>query len=174
MKLEAFSYEVEGKVCVTKAELTNMIRCAETHYDATCRSAALPGPRAFLNGMRNSMRSPGSDAHVDFEAAAEADTSTDWLTTRQLDLLLKILESPSAMPGLHMKVREVYKAVAAEGGRVNAVAIGENRLKADELLGVRCGVCGQEFSGPGQDGEGCAVTLIRHRIAEHVRRSDRG
>lgn len=174
MRLEAFNYEVEGKVVVTKAELQNMIRCAETHYDATCRSTAIPGPRAFLNGMRNSMRSPGSDAHVDFETAAESDTSTDWLTTRQLDLLLKILESPAALPELYWKVHEVYKAVVAEGGRVNAVAIGENRLKADELLGVRCGVCGQEFSGPGPSGESCAVTLIRHRISEHVRRSDRG
>lgn len=170
MKLEAFSYEVEGKVVVTKAELANMIRCAEGHYDATCRSTAIPGPRAFLNGMRNSLRSPGSDEHVDFEKASESDVATDHLTTRQLDLLLKILESPAAAPGLHQKVYEVYRAVAAESGRANAVAIGENRLKADELLAVRCGVCGQEFSGPGPSGEGCAVALIRHRIAEHVRR----
>lgn len=164
MKLEAFSYEVEGKVRVTRAELENMILCAEGHYDVACRAAAKPGPGGFLNRMLNNMTAWAEDP------PRRRDDVTDHLTKRELDLLLKILESPSAMPQLYLEVNKVYNAISAECGRVNAVAIGENRLKVDELLGVRCGVCGQEFTGPGPDGEGCAVTLIRHKIAEHVRR----
>lgn len=159
MKFVSFGYEVEARVTVTRDQLLNMLECAKSHYDRACVEAG--EPRGFLWGWRNQM--------LDWKTLGDGDklldeTNVD-VTTRQLDLLLKILESPSSTPGLHASVGEVYDVLSSESKRVNDLQAAQNRLKADEVLAVRCGVCKVTFDGPD-----CVVTLIRHRVAEHVRK----
>lgn len=163
MKFVSFGYEVEARVTITRDQLLNMLKCAKTHYDAACVAAGELGPRGFLWGWRTQM--------LDWKTLGDGDTLLPEVevdvTTRQLDLLLKILESPSSTPGLHKSVGEVYDVLASESKRVNDLQAAQNRLKADEVLAVRCGECETQFGGPD-----CVTTLIRHRIAEHVRKRE--
>lgn len=161
MKFVGFGYDVEARVTITSVQLLNMLECAKSHYDSACVEAGQPGPRGFLWGWRNRLLDHDAP-HVGDALVAEGEVD---VTTRKLDLLLKILESPLATYGLYALVSKAYHVLEAEWVRLNAVQSAQNRLDADEVLAVRCGECKTEFSGPG-----CVDTLVRHRIAEHVRK----
>lgn len=55
MEKAGFNYDVCVRFNVTGREIEIIARTAETHYDGKCRSAAIPGPDAFVNGWKNSL-----------------------------------------------------------------------------------------------------------------------
>jgi len=161
VKFVSFGYEVEARITITSDELLNMLECARSHYDFACREAGQPGGRGFLWSWKNQM--------LDLEAqpigdALRPEENVD-VTARQLDLLLKILESPAATNGLYRSVSDVYNVLANERNRVGDLQAAQSRLGADEVVAVRCGECGVTFNG-----FECVTKLVRHRIAEHVRK----
>lgn len=111
MKIVEYRYTVMARVQLSEAEIYHLIYLALLHYDYKCKSAARPGPGAFLNGLKNTIRTDRmADIHLSYD---------------DLDLLNKILESPDAHPGLreaaHHSLLEVSKERDLVGRVMTAV-----------------------------------------------------
>lgn len=100
MERKEFTYKVGAVVHATVEELDNMIECSRTHYDWTCKTASAVGGEdgAKLSGFLTVWK----EFHL--EDGHE-------LSSRELDLLCKILESPSAKPGLYERMVTILREV---------------------------------------------------------------
>lgn len=87
MDVTGFRYEVSAMLNLTGREVEIIFRTAEHHYDGKCKSAAMPGPGAFVNGWKNRLFMTGS-----FNARnrkQSVDVPASW---GELDTVAKILE----------------------------------------------------------------------------------
>lgn len=100
MRIVEYRHTVTARVQLTAAEIYHAIAQALSHYDFKCKSVARPGPNGFLNAFKNTIGADG--------------TSTQFLTTQELDLLSKILEGLGADIGLKQAVRECWHALQDE------------------------------------------------------------
>ncbi len=114
MKRESFSYKVYVDLTLDRKEIEVLSRTAETHYDAKCRAASVPGPDAFLNAFRNVLDE-------------DKGTATRTVDQREVDTMLKILEMSAHLPedeakigmGLSLELRRVFFEMSDEWKRVN-------------------------------------------------------
>lgn len=105
-----FEYEVRVKFTMSEDDIDFLIKLASSHYDARCRSVARPGHDSFLYGMKNV---------VEFSKGL-SEVPEHRLNASQLNLLLKILESPfNDRPDLTNTVWELFQAANNEARRVN-------------------------------------------------------
>lgn len=100
-----FDYEVRAVFEMSEIDLDFLIELSKTHYDSTCKRIGVPGYGAFLNGMKNTV---------------ENGVAKGRLTSRELNLVLKVLEMPHNRPDLIEAFIDLFKSVAKESERVNA------------------------------------------------------
>jgi hypothetical protein len=102
MKRDSFSYEVNSEVFFTPEEIKNLMHCSVTHYDYKCKAAGQHG--GFLYGLNNRFVLWPAEEADDPDRLPSAPAKLSW---REVDTLCKILESPSADPGLAWAMREL-------------------------------------------------------------------
>jgi len=104
MRATGFEYEVRAEFEMPEADLDFLIELSSHHYDPTCRKIGVPGYGAFLNGMKNSV---------------EKGVAKGRLTSRELNLVLKVLEMPHERQDLVEAFVGLFKSVADESQRIN-------------------------------------------------------
>jgi hypothetical protein len=109
-----FVYEVKAVYSLTYEELTGAIECAKTHYDLACREAAQPG--GFLFYWHNHFAAEAVGAQIEKGATSESE-----LSSHELDLLCKILESPKSDDKLYAKCCKFLSAQHDEWCRRNGL-----------------------------------------------------
>lgn len=95
-----FTYKVGAVVRVTAEELENMLECSRTHYDWKCRQASA---ECGVNGADRSGFLTVWKL-FDLEEGHE-------LSSYELDLLCKIMESPVADHDLYVRFREILREI---------------------------------------------------------------
>lgn len=103
MKLKHFSFSVSANVLVTKAEIADIIKVAESHYDGACKR--------YANRLR-------FDLDYSFK---EKDEITIFFDFDGLDTIAKILEQ-GHLHGvdLYFKWSQIFRQVRDESERINA------------------------------------------------------
>lgn len=106
-KLVGFEYEVRVSVELPESDVDFLIDLSGRHYDSACRSIGAPGPDAFLNGMK---------------ARASDGVASGSLTSRQLNLVLKVLELPHSRPDLVADFVRLFRDIEEESERLSLQA----------------------------------------------------
>ena len=116
MKIVEYSYEVRVRVQLSETEIYHLIYLALSHYDYKCKSTARPGPGAFLNAFKNTIRTDRTaDVHLSYG---------------DLDTLNKILEGPEANPGLREAASLSLHDISDERALVDRVMSAMHNQKA--------------------------------------------
>lgn len=100
MTRDYFVFEVHSEIRITRAELKELIDCAKAHYDHTCRGMAEVGGLLY-----------GWLFWFDHELDGDPDESYPRkLSTRELDLLVKVTEMPrTPLAGkLHVQLKMLF------------------------------------------------------------------
>jgi hypothetical protein len=97
LKVGEFEIIPKMEITLSKEEIENLYRCAEAHYDRVCRNQARPG--GFLFALYNIVTHCGQAWESHF------------FTSRELNLLCKITESPLCDPSIFIPVRAALNAL---------------------------------------------------------------
>lgn len=99
------TYKVEARISFTEEELDHLVRQAKAHYDTTCKAMAATAEETGLNGPLTIARILGETT----------------FTSREVNILCKILELPGSDPALQRSLNDLHKDMqgveAAEAGR---------------------------------------------------------
>lgn len=107
MKRLGFSYRVKAGIELPEADVDFLIELSKRHYDFTCKNLSVPGRGAILNGMKNSVEDGVAKINLD---------------SREVNLLLKVLELPHDRDDLVEGFVELFQAIKAEAERLDVQA----------------------------------------------------
>ena len=85
MERVGYSFSVKAKLKLTRTDVEFLCELARNHYDGVCRSAATPGPGAFLHGALMILK------HT--SRCKETDSTVEEWSFSECDITRKILES---------------------------------------------------------------------------------
>jgi hypothetical protein len=101
--IKSIIFEPKAEVEITKADLAQLFVSAEHHYDDVCRQLANKG--GLLWGTRNML---DKDEMV-----------IQTLSSRDLNILCKVSESPACGIDLHLKLCAIFAKIRSERERIN-------------------------------------------------------
>ena len=123
MKRVRFYREVHTVLRLSAAEVAELTKLCEDHYDGAVRGLSVPGPDAFLNTARGDLEWQAKDVDVKPEDKGFVEIR---VTHRQLDTLCKATETMSSVfvtrdgnPALHEQLVRLLRESSVEWARSN-------------------------------------------------------
>jgi hypothetical protein len=115
MKKYGFIAEFKVNIDFTDKEFDLIFDNASHHYDNTVKLATIPGPSAFLHGMKNRR-------NWEKTSGDSPDYAYNWdLSSRDLNLMLKAIEFDSSDEAqkLYHKLASIFKEMQEANKRFN-------------------------------------------------------